>query len=209
MRGKPTTEREKKSDENHREGHNRETDVRDEQRKVDVTEHPQPVKAHVTMEGMIGDVGDEEKRRKDKRCEHGSPVLAHAPSADEEEADDQGRGGKGVQEGVQGGKEEQVGARNVGRRMIIDEPAEKGACPRANGNDGGDDAERCAVLVGGKCRHGGKGKEHTFSFFANGLLTLEECRGIIFLVARSGSFMEIHRPAGASSCLVEEMRNAE
>jgi len=30
-----------------------------------------------------------------------------------------------------------------------------------------------------------------------------------FLVARSGSFMEIQRPAGASSCLVEEMRNAE
>jgi hypothetical protein len=34
-------------------------------------------------------------------------------------------------------------------------------------------------------------------------------RGNHFLVARSGSFMEILRPAGASSCLVEEMRNAE
>ncbi len=38
MRGKATAEREKKSDKNHRQGYDRETDVRDEQREVDITD---------------------------------------------------------------------------------------------------------------------------------------------------------------------------
>ncbi len=37
VRGKATAEREKKSDENHRQGHDRETDMRDEQREVHIT----------------------------------------------------------------------------------------------------------------------------------------------------------------------------
>jgi hypothetical protein len=195
VRGKPTAEREKKSDEDHRQGHHRETDVRDEQRKVDVTNHPWPVKAHVAMEGVIRDVGDEEKRGKDESREHGCPVIAHAPGPDEAETGDQGHGRKGVEEGVQRGKEEQVGARNIGRRMIIDKPAEKGAGPRANGNDGGDDAERGTVLVGGECRHGGKGKEHRFSSFANSLMP-----------SRDSACLSTRKGCGLTLCLLPRKR---
>ena len=67
MRGKATTEREKKSEENHWQCQDRETDVRDEQRKVDVTDRAQTLKVHIAVEGVIGDVGDEEKGGK-ARC---------------------------------------------------------------------------------------------------------------------------------------------
>ena len=93
VRGKATTEREKKSDENHRQGHDRETDVRDEQREVDVTNHARALKAHVAVEGVIGDVADEENGGKDKRRKHGRPVLADAPGTDEGETRDEGDGG--------------------------------------------------------------------------------------------------------------------
>src|SRR3984893_5715677 len=124
VRGKATTEREKKSDENHRQGQDRETDVRDEQREVDVTNRARALKPHVAVEGVIGDVGHEEKGGKDKRREHGRPVLADAPGADEAETGDEGDGREGVEEGVECRKEKQVGARDIGGRMIIDEPAE-------------------------------------------------------------------------------------
>jgi hypothetical protein len=51
-----------------------------------------------------------------------------------------------------------MGAGNIGRRMIIDEPAEEEAGDSADGNNGGDDAERGTALVGGECRHGVKAK---------------------------------------------------
>jgi hypothetical protein len=130
--------------------------VRDEQREIDVTNRARALKAHVAMEGVIGDVGDEEQGGKDKRREHGHPVLADAPGADEAETGDEGDGREGVEEGVERRKEEQVAARNVGGRMIIDEPAEEEAGNGADGNNGGDDAERGTVLVGRECRHGGK-----------------------------------------------------
>jgi hypothetical protein len=114
VRGKATTKREKKSDENHRQGHDRETDVRDEQREVDVTNRARALKAHVAVEGVIGDVGDEEKGGKDKRREHGRPVLADALGADEAETGDEGDG----REGVECRKEKQVGARNIGGCMM-------------------------------------------------------------------------------------------
>ena len=158
MRAKATTEREKKSDENHRQGHDRETDVRDEQREVDVTNRARALKAHVAVEGVIGDVGDEEKGGKDKRREHRCPVRADAPGADEAETGDEGDGREGVEESVERRKEKQVGARNIGGRMIIDEPAEEEAGDGADGDNGGDDAERGTVLFGRECRHGGKVK---------------------------------------------------
>ena len=110
------------------------------------------------MEGVIGDVGDEEKGGKDKRREHGRPVLADAPGTDEAKTGDEGDGREGVEEGVECRKEKQVGARNIGGRMIIDEPAEEEAGDGADGDNGGDDAERGTVLVGRECRHGGKAK---------------------------------------------------
>jgi hypothetical protein len=125
MRGKAAAEREEKSDEYHRKGHNRETDVRDEQREVDVTNRTLALKTHVAVEGVIGDIGDEEKGRKDKRREHGRPVLADALNSDETETSDEGDGGQGIEQCVECRKEEQVGARNIGRCVIIDEPAEE------------------------------------------------------------------------------------
>src|SRR3984893_17057368 len=125
VRGKATTEREKKSDENHRQGHDRETDVRNQQREVDVTNRARALKAHVAVEGVIGDVGDEEKGGKDKSREHGRPMLADAPAANEAEAGDEGDGREGIEEGVECREEEQMGARNIGGGMIKEEPAEE------------------------------------------------------------------------------------
>lgn len=51
-----------------------------------------------------------------------------------------------------------MGARNIGGCMIIDEPAEEEAGDGADGDDGGDDAERGTALVGRECRHGVKAK---------------------------------------------------
>src|SRR6202022_2551528 len=103
------------------------TNVRDEQREIDVTNRARALKAHVAVERVIGDVGDEEKRRKEKGREHGSPVLADAPGADEAETGDEGDGREGVEEGVECRKEKQVGGRNISGRMIIDKPAEENA----------------------------------------------------------------------------------
>ena len=132
--------------------------MRDEQREVDVTNRARALKAHVAVEGVIGDVGDEEKGGKDKRREHGRPVLADAPGTDEAETGDEGDGREGVEEGVECRKEEQMGARNIGGRMIIDEPAEEEAGDSADGDNGGDDAKWGTVLVGCECRHGDKAK---------------------------------------------------
>ena len=49
------------------------------------------------MEGVIGDVGDEENGGKDKRREHGCPVLADTLGADEAETGDEGDDGEGVE----------------------------------------------------------------------------------------------------------------
>jgi hypothetical protein len=158
MRRKATGKREKKSDENHRQGDDRETDVRDEQREVNITNRALALKAHVAVEGVIGDVGNEEKEGEDKRREHGRPVLADALGADKAETDDEGNGGEGVEQGVERRKEEKVRARNVGGCMIVNEPAEEEAGDSTDGDNGGDDAERSTVLVGRECRHGVKGK---------------------------------------------------
>jgi hypothetical protein len=166
VRGKATAEREKKSDENHRQGYHRETDVRDEQREVGITDRALPLKAHVAVEGVIGDVGNEENGGKDKRGEHGRPMLADPLGVDKPETGDQSDRGEGIEQGVECRKEKQVGARNIGGRMIIDEPAEEEAGDGTDGNNGGDDTERGAVLVGREYRHGGKAKIIGFLLFA-------------------------------------------
>jgi hypothetical protein len=56
-----------------------------------------------------------------------------------------------------------VGARNIGGRMVIDEPAEEEAGDGADGDNRGDDAERGTALVGCECRHGIKAKIIDFS----------------------------------------------
>jgi hypothetical protein len=158
VRRKATAEREEKSDKNHRKGDDRETDVRDQQREVDVTNRALALKTHVAMEGVIGDIGDEKKRGKDKRREHGRPVLADTLNADEIETGDERDRGERVEQGVECRKEEQVCARNIGRCVIIDEPAKEEAGDGADGDNGGDDAERGTFLVARECRHGVKAK---------------------------------------------------
>ncbi len=118
------------------------------------------------MEGVIGDVGDEENRGKDKRREHGRPVLADALGTDEPETGDQGKSGEGIEQGVECRKEKQVGARHIGGCMIIDEPAQKEASAGTDRNNGGDDTER--GTAGRKCRHGVKAKIIGFLLFATG-----------------------------------------
>ena len=81
---------------------------------------------------------------------------------------DEGDGREGIEEGVECRKEEQVGARNIGGRMIIDEPAEEEAGDSADGDNGSDDSKRGTVLVGCKCRHGGKAKIIDFLLLPNG-----------------------------------------
>ena len=166
MRGEATAERKIKSDENHRQGYDRETDVRDEQREVDRTDGALALKAHVAVQCVINDVGDEENRGKDKRREHGRPVLANAPGVDEPETGDQGDRGESVEQGVECRQEKQMGARNVGGCMIIDEPAEEEAGDGTNSNNGGNDTERGTILIGRECRHGVKAKIIGFLFFA-------------------------------------------
>ena len=82
--------------------------MRDEQREVDITYSALALKAHVAVEGVIGDVGDEENGGEDKRREHGRPVLADTLGADEAETGDEGDGREGVEEGVECRKEKQV-----------------------------------------------------------------------------------------------------
>ena len=76
-------------------------------------------------------------------------MLADAPGADEAETGDEGDGREGVEEGVECRKEEQMGARNIGGRMIIDEPAEEEAGDSANG-DNGDVLEQVSLILDAK-----------------------------------------------------------
>jgi len=100
VRGKATGQREKKSNENHRQGHDRETDVRDKQREIDVANGARALETHVTVEGVIRDVSDQEKTGKNKCREHSRPMPADAVGVDEPETDDEGDGREGVEQRV-------------------------------------------------------------------------------------------------------------
>lgn len=104
---------------------------------------------------MTKEKGGEEKSR-----EHGRPVLADAPCADEAEADDEGDGREGVEEeGIECRKEEQVGCPQL-RAAHDNRQASRGIGWRlaADGDNGGDDAKRGTIPLGRQCRHGGKAK---------------------------------------------------
>ncbi len=100
MSRKTTGERQKESDQDHRKSHDGETDVRDEQWEIDVANQTLALKMHVTVEGVIGDIGQQENRGKNKRGEHGRPVLADPFHPDEKEADNQGDSGESIEQGV-------------------------------------------------------------------------------------------------------------
>ena len=100
MSRKTAGERQKESDQDHRQSHDGEADVRDEQREVDRANQTLAQKTHVAVEGMIGDIGHQKNRGKDKRGEHGRPVLANPFHPDEKEADHQGYSGESIEQGV-------------------------------------------------------------------------------------------------------------
>jgi hypothetical protein len=83
------------------------------------------LKTHVAVEGVIGDVGDEGKGGEEKSREHGRPVLADAPYADEAEADDEAMAERALRKALSAGRKIRWGAPNIGRRMVIDKPAEE------------------------------------------------------------------------------------
>jgi hypothetical protein len=60
--GKTAGERQKESDQDHRQSHDGEADVRDEQWEIEVANQTLALKTHVAVEGVIGDIGHEGKR---------------------------------------------------------------------------------------------------------------------------------------------------
>ena len=92
MGGETTGERQEERDQNDRESHHGQADVRDEQRKINNPNETLALKMHVPMQGVIGDVGNEEECRENKRDEHGHPVPADLLCPDEAETGDQGDG---------------------------------------------------------------------------------------------------------------------
>ena len=100
MSGKTAGERQKESDQDHRQSHDREADVRNEQWEIEVANQTLALKMHVAVEGVIGDIGHEENRGKNKRGEHCRPVLANPFHPDEKEADNQGYCGESIEQGV-------------------------------------------------------------------------------------------------------------
>ena len=103
---------------------------------------------------MIGDVGDEEKGGKANAVNMAARCSLTRLARMKQKPVTRAM----AERALSVRKEKQVGARNIGGRMIIDEPAEEEAGDGADGDNGGDDAERGTVLVGRKYRHGGKAK---------------------------------------------------
>ena len=90
MGGETAGERQEERDQDHRQRQHREADVRDEQRKISNPNETLTLKAHVPMQGVIGNVGNEEERREDKGDEHRHPMPADLLCSDEAETDDKG-----------------------------------------------------------------------------------------------------------------------
>jgi hypothetical protein len=105
------------------------------------------LKVRFTVQGVVGEVADEKKRRKNKRGEHRGAVRGNPFGADEKKAGDEGRGRKAVKHRIEGGKKKEVAACFVRWRMVIDQPEDKEAGDGAEADDGGDDAGRGAVSL--------------------------------------------------------------
>ena len=59
------------------------------------------VEVGFAVEGEVGEVGDEEDRGEEERCEHGRAMLWDAACADVTEADDECDGAKRVKDRVE------------------------------------------------------------------------------------------------------------
>jgi len=92
MGGKTTGERQEERNQDDRQSYHGEADVRDEQGKIKNPNETLALKMHVPMQSVIGDVGNEEECRENKRDEHGHPVTADLPCSYEAETDDKSDG---------------------------------------------------------------------------------------------------------------------
>ncbi len=103
--GEASGEGEEKGDEDEGQCNHGEQDVGGEELPVEGPPGAEAVEMGVAVESMVGDVADEEGRRKDERGEHGIAVFENLPVADEVEADEQGDGAEAIEERVDAGEE--------------------------------------------------------------------------------------------------------
>ncbi|WP_433983468.1 hypothetical protein RBB78_19950 [Tunturiibacter empetritectus] len=85
-------------------------------------------------------------------------------AADETISDDEEDGAEGVEDGVERGKEGEMSACYVDRRVVIDKPREKERCDRANGDDRSDDSRGVRYSGLTCCVDEGMGLEEQASF---------------------------------------------
>ena len=88
MGGESSAQREKESNENHRQRHHGEDDMGDKQRKVDEANSSFALKVHLAVQGIVGDIGHDKKRRENERREHRRAVGVDVLRANEQKADE-------------------------------------------------------------------------------------------------------------------------
>ena len=166
MGGEAAGERQEKRDQDHRQSHDGEADVRNQQRKIHRSDETLAVKMHVTVKRVIGDIGHEKQCRKNKRYEHSHPVPADLLCPDEAETNDKRDSGQTIQESVERRQKKQMGAGNVGGRMIVNEPTKEKARHGADSYNGDDYADWSPSVVICERRHLGQSIKHRSSCFA-------------------------------------------
>src|SRR5580692_7156623 len=92
MGGEASGEREEEGDEDERQRDHREQDMRGQELPVKGPERIAARKFGLAVQGEVGEVGDQEDRRKDEGGQHGHAVLRNLAGADEVEAVEQRHG---------------------------------------------------------------------------------------------------------------------
>lgn len=92
----------------------------------------------LTVEGVVGDVADQEQGREDERRDHRLAMGGDAPRPDERETDEQGAGAQAIQQGVEGGQKGELLAGGVRRGVNVDQPEKKQGSDGTDGKNGGD-----------------------------------------------------------------------
>ena len=90
------------------------------------------------VQGVVGDVRDQEERAEDKGGHHAVAVGGNAVVTHEVEAHEQGDGAEAVEQGVEVGQKGVVLRGGVGGGMDVDEPEEEERGQGADADDGSD-----------------------------------------------------------------------
>ena len=168
-------EGEEEGDQDQREGDHRGQDVGgEEDPEIDEAGGAVAGEAGVAVEGVVGDVGDEEEGGEEEGREHGVAVLDEGAAADVAVADEQGDGAEAVEEGVEGGEEGEMDVGGVDGMVEVDQPAEEGRGGQRDGDDPGDGVER--RFEGERLGRGGCGHDEGFSLNGAGVLP-EDAKG--------------------------------